>query len=523
VTDDTAAIQAAIDYAIDSAPQLGFLQNWSGTVYPDSVAVRVYVPAGTYLVSSTLVAQGALYMEGDGDMASVLLQSASFTGSEILKIGFTVGTTPAQLFWTWGGRVANLKIVGNGNTKTGIYTWRQHTYSFENVRIAQCAVGLWIEGGYTGLVQNCTVMKNTVGIRASLANSPAPIYEEPNDITFFRCSVFHNTTGYEFDNSTNINIIGGVIQDQTGAGINCTGLVRQLYLEGVYWELNNTASSASAYIVGQIRILTVIANFINLSAKRFVDTTSVTVATITNNELFSDGTVVYIPVASTIERLDYRNNRPIFSLTINQYIIDNQKTGFCPMPVEIADFRSNAGIGFSEQLKRAFNGSIGTVVFTASIDIRWTVDFPCIITSVSKDVGIVSTPSGSVALTINSSNVTVRDMKVSATGAANAISIGAAATVAYVDVINCSVSTGTPATGNVLISGTSSFCRILNNTWFRTSGGRSATVQGSSCLFSGNAYLTNATSIYFDTTSAGCKAILTGETLTDVGAGNASL
>lgn len=523
VTDDTAAIQAAINAAIDSTEQRTWAQNYSGSIDPASVAIKVYLPAGEYLVSSTLTAQGALYMEGDGDLASVIVQSSSFTGDHVLAVGFTVGSTAAELFWTWGGRLANFKIVGNGTSKTGVFSWRQHAYSFENVRVSQCAVGIWIEGGYTGLVQNCTVMKNTVGMRASVANSPSPIYEEPNDITFLRCNVYQNTTGYEIDNSTNINIIGGVIQYHTGAGINCTQTVRQLYLDGVYWELNNTASTASAYIIGVIKMLTVNANFINLSAKRFIDTTNITSVSVTNSELFSDGTAVYIPSGAVLQRLEYRNNRPLFSLTINQYIIDNQKTDFVPLPLEIDDFRSAGGIGFSEQLKRAFNGKVGTVVFTQNIDLRWTIDFPCVVTSVSKDVGIKSTPSGSVALTINSSDVTVKDMLVSATGAANAISIGAAATVSDVEVSGCHVNTGSPGTGNIIVSSTSSFVRVLNNKWFRSSAGRSATLNGANCLYSGNSWITNATNVYFDTASSGCKAILTGETLTNVGTGNASL
>lgn len=526
VADDTAALQAAIDYCVDSALQFTWLQFYRGSDETSSAAIKLWVPSGEYKISATLRARGALYMEGDGDLCSLLVQAATFSGSEILAIGYTTGAVYTDFLWTLGGRVANIKILGSGKTKTGIYSWRQHLYTFENVRVSGCAVGIELHGGYSGLCSACTVQHNTIGVRSTLANAPPPIYDEPNDITFLRCNNFDNVTGYVFGDNTNFNVIGGVIQGNTGSAINCTAVVRTLKIDGLYFEANNTGSLATAYIVGTIRNLTISDSFLNQSSKTLVDATNITSISIKDCDVFNTGTIVLIPGASNIEYLSYENVQPSFSITMGGYLIDNQKSGFCPGNLLLKDFRTTTSgtYGYSEQLKRAFNGSQGTVVLTKNEDIRWTVDFPLKITSASRDVGIVSTISGATALTIDASDVCVDSMRVSATGAAAAISIGAAATVKRVDVLGCRVTTGSPATGCLLSSATASDGRIEGNTWERTSVGRSVTIHGANNYVAGNRYVTNATSVVLEAASVGNKVILTGgESLTNLGAGNASL
>lgn len=521
VADDSDAIQAAIDYVVDSVTQLGFTQIWSGATYASSVTGSVIFPRGTYKVTKTIKTNGACYLVGAGAQSSVIAEGAGFVGDNILDIGFTTGTTPAEKFWTWGGGASGLKIAGLGKTKVGIFTWRHHTYKFDDVTVSGCSVGAWLEGGYTGLLSSCSIMDNVVGVRASLANAPSPIYEEPNDITFLKCNVFSNETGYEFDNSTNINIIGGVIQNHTGAAINCTGLVRQLNVSGCYFELNNTGSLKTAYIVGTVRILNVSSTFINLASKRLIDTASMTHASVTDSELFSDGTVVYIPTGASLETLRYRNVRPLFSLTLSSYIIDNQKAGFIPFPLELGDFRATAGVNYSEQLKRAFNGGTGTIIFTADVDIRWTVDFPCRITSISTGVGINSSIAASTAMTITSSDVSVEGLKIQAAGSGVAVAFVGASRGRL---NGCNIVSATPTNGLITVDAASSKIRITNNNYNRTGGtGKSTTISGAACFYAGNISYGNTTTVTLDASSSGCKAISLDEVVTNSGTGNALL
>ena len=59
VTDDTAAVQAALNYAASNS--IGF----------------VYLPTGTYIVSSQIVIPAQVYLLGDGKRVSGLLASGS--------------------------------------------------------------------------------------------------------------------------------------------------------------------------------------------------------------------------------------------------------------------------------------------------------------------------------------------------------------------------------------------------------------------------------------------------------------
>jgi polygalacturonase len=74
VTDDTAALQAALTAAASSP---------GGTVY---------LPAGTYLVSSPLTVAGGVTMRGDSQAQVTLKIAATFSGAQVINVTGTAGT-----------------------------------------------------------------------------------------------------------------------------------------------------------------------------------------------------------------------------------------------------------------------------------------------------------------------------------------------------------------------------------------------------------------------------------------------
>ena len=135
VADDTAAIQAAIDY----------LDTGSDTVSGGTV----FIPRGTYIISSTINIDGgasniaSIALVGDGMHNTVLQCAAGFTGNDAVK-------------FVSGGfcKVEELFIKGTNNVDYGLTT-EDFAYNIRRVNIEDCVDSCFNFTGFMGYIQNC--------------------------------------------------------------------------------------------------------------------------------------------------------------------------------------------------------------------------------------------------------------------------------------------------------------------------------------------------------------------------------
>lgn len=155
-TDDTAAIQAAIDAA----------GNTVGTR-------TVYFPAGTYRITSPLVIklQGTSLI-GDGTFSSIINQVT--VSAHAIKYD-----APNNVQYTAIRHLGITGVGGDTSTGTGIYA-RSDTgpgnffasqFLFENVRVVGFANGIWAQNSPKTVVRNCLLANNVVGIRFTKADT----------------------------------------------------------------------------------------------------------------------------------------------------------------------------------------------------------------------------------------------------------------------------------------------------------------------------------------------------------------
>lgn len=135
VTDDTAAIQAAIDAAAGDIPGFGGAEQ-GGTVF---------LSRGTFLVSSQIVVKNKVCLRGQGHSATIILADATFpTSTAIVRLG--EATDPQG---SYGSRLENLEVNANLVTGSiGIHstTIQEHSGAF-NVLVREFqSKGIYIDG-----------------------------------------------------------------------------------------------------------------------------------------------------------------------------------------------------------------------------------------------------------------------------------------------------------------------------------------------------------------------------------------
>jgi hypothetical protein len=126
VTDDTVALQAAINYAAATSKSL-------------------YVPPGTYIISARIFQQtsGArMTIFGAGYTASVFKAASTLTNTEMLWFGNNTG------HGVYGLNLRDIGIDGNNPSQgvTGIAAIQNGLSHFENVRISSCDVAALCNG-----------------------------------------------------------------------------------------------------------------------------------------------------------------------------------------------------------------------------------------------------------------------------------------------------------------------------------------------------------------------------------------
>lgn len=143
VTDDTVALQAAVDYAAATSKSL-------------------YIPPGTYIISARVFQQtnGArMTIFGAGYTSSIIKAASTLTNTEMLYFGNSSG------HGVYGLNLRDIGINGfaEANNVTGIVALENGLAHFENIRIENCGLGARCDGsihmiwdGHNEIIGTCT-------------------------------------------------------------------------------------------------------------------------------------------------------------------------------------------------------------------------------------------------------------------------------------------------------------------------------------------------------------------------------
>ena len=230
-TDDTAAIQAAIDALAHSG-------GVAGAGIP-GVGGVIYFPTGIYVTSAPLTINAAddlqnISLVGEGPLASVIRNDAT-AGENALSVVGVSGNSAHGLL------IRDLGVHGNASSGVGIFLQRViRQVQLERVDVKGHGTN-GIEFTSTGnmlVIQSCRVRDNgTNGIRCSLNGEQVWLYGN---------SIRDNAIGISIGSFTNIfNVYGGDIHGNTTAGISlfgsetADGMVTAIEIRGVYFEQNN--------------------------------------------------------------------------------------------------------------------------------------------------------------------------------------------------------------------------------------------------------------------------------------------
>ncbi|KAI0444240.1 glycoside hydrolase family 55 protein [Xylaria telfairii] len=159
-TDDTAAIQRAISDGNRCAP--GACSSSSTT------NALVYFPAGTYLVSSSIISYYATHLVGNPNNVPTLKATAVFTGFGVIdgaqyQPGGVLPYGPTNIFWRQiKNFVIDITAIPAANAATGIHWPTSQATSLQNIVFKMSSnagtqhQGLFIEDGSGGFMSDLT-------------------------------------------------------------------------------------------------------------------------------------------------------------------------------------------------------------------------------------------------------------------------------------------------------------------------------------------------------------------------------
>lgn len=228
VTNDTTAIQNAINAA-----------RPNGDV--------VYIPSGTYVVSSTLTINSSAdtgdyaprcSIRGDGANATRIFRSSG-TGPVLNILGGSAAGIHSFL------TVSDLMIVGNGVGTDGITLNRMAFMTLRGVTIMGCDTALVGKNILSSLMQRLVLRWNQKGFR--FEREAGVFSSDPNGITMISCIIGNNTVhGGAIIGGSTFNMVGGSVEGN-GQTADAWGLTMSnagtegavgVNLSGVYFEGN---------------------------------------------------------------------------------------------------------------------------------------------------------------------------------------------------------------------------------------------------------------------------------------------
>jgi len=207
-TDDTATMQAAINYAVANGRDL-------------------FIPDGTYIVNQ-LVYNSASYANmpsiyGAGRNQTIIKKKSGSTVGAML----TIGSFGATNF------MANVTIEGitfdglNSSTSTyGVLCYNFVRSRMVNCIVKNCDFGVYFQGGIASWLVDCVIVSNRQGFTADSFASAAGA-NWPNYHILQRCIVSDNTLwGVYFDNGRMLRILDCDIEGNGTTANTATGGIR---------------------------------------------------------------------------------------------------------------------------------------------------------------------------------------------------------------------------------------------------------------------------------------------------------
>ena len=224
-TDSTAAIQAAIDACSTTDRTEG--------VAATPVSNAVHIPAGTYLVSSSIDVTSYLNIYGSGRQTT-LIKSSITDGSAVFNIEYSTSGLSQNY-----NRLSDFTIDGQGNNTQGIYVAFTNRFELSSVQVMKCENrALDLSGGVINTIidfysWDCGSLTEP----AVLLYGAAPEFG-PNATTFIGGEVYASPNiGMHVQECVSLNVSGMTFQANEGNAILVTNGL-QIQIDGCYFEVN---------------------------------------------------------------------------------------------------------------------------------------------------------------------------------------------------------------------------------------------------------------------------------------------
>jgi len=241
VTDDTAAIQAAIDAVTPVLPG----NPWDLNGNPGGT---VFIPQGKYKVSSTITIPAWVNVKGAGKSATQLVASGS--PGTVVSMGLS-GLAPANdPLQSYHCSLSDLTIYGNSLNVNGldIYASFWHMY---NVEVTYCNYnGIFLQTSYTGKAYNTYVFYcgTSAGYAGIKMDGPSSGYGA-NDVSFIGGSIGNCYDSVRIKQSNGVFFYGMSIQSSKRNGFNFdgTGSPTGITIRDCYFESNAEQLAGSTF------------------------------------------------------------------------------------------------------------------------------------------------------------------------------------------------------------------------------------------------------------------------------------
>jgi hypothetical protein len=226
-TDDYAAVQAIIDYALVNNK-------------------NIYFPSGTYKISDTLTIDRTAIPDEKINIIGAGSPNVriNYTGSEI---GIYMKGYPSGDGYNSRQTISGLTLVGTNATGKGISLKNSAYIKLDDVYIAGFDYGLYMEGVEQSSFEKVMLQWNNKGLHATVVNFVED--SGPNNLSFYSCTIGNNFDyGAYIQYPTTVNFFGGDIEANGTSGVGDNYGI-QLYkpgyqggvacnFVGVYFESN---------------------------------------------------------------------------------------------------------------------------------------------------------------------------------------------------------------------------------------------------------------------------------------------
>ena len=207
VTDDTAAVQAAINQAAIS----------SGIVI---------FPVGTFKITSALSLVGlAVSLKGAGPSNTIIKASGALT--TMVDIVEATDNLPNVAF-----EISGMQFDGNSTALTALTIQYRHNYSISDVFIQFVATGITTTSCYIGYNKNVRVQATATGLNM-VGSNHSTVYENCTITSFGTAGIALNNAALG-DGNQGINFIGCTVQSGVGFGIYINSNASTINFIGCY-------------------------------------------------------------------------------------------------------------------------------------------------------------------------------------------------------------------------------------------------------------------------------------------------